>query len=113
MPPLFRRRNSLRSCNAPALCHVESFGSSEPFACIRVLADGRAGPDAKAPSRTSSTEAYVNILERLIEHFVEAKPLLAVGERIGRALAALGMKHDDRHDRSPGRGMHGSFAGNP
>jgi len=90
-----------------------SFSSSEPFACIRVLADGRAGPDAKAPSRTSSTEAYVNILERLIEHFVEAKPLLAVGERIGRALAALGMKHDDRHDRSPGRGMHGSFAGNP
>src|SRR6516164_5249710 len=79
-----------------------SFSSSEPFACIRVLADGRAGPDAKAPSRTSSTEAYVNILERLIEHFVEAKPL-----------AALGMKHDDRHDRSPGRGMHGSFAGNP
>jgi len=52
-------------------------------------------PDAKAPSRTGSTEAYVNILERLIEQFVEAKPLLAVGKRIGRELVALGMKHDD------------------
>src|SRR5262249_50172201 len=30
-----------RPCNAGALCHVESFGTSEPLACIRVLADRR------------------------------------------------------------------------
>jgi hypothetical protein len=36
-------------------------------------------------TRTFTTKAYVNILEKLIEQFVEAKPLPAVGsESAGR-----------------------------
>src|SRR5262249_49910617 len=71
-------------------------------------------PGAKArdwATRTFTTEAYVNILEGLIEQFVEAKPLLAVGEKIGRELAALSMKHDDPAIDRLAADMHGVFRG--
>jgi hypothetical protein len=63
--------------------------------------------------RTFTTEAYVKVLEELIEQFVEAKPLLAVGERIGRDLAALGMNQDDPAIDRLAADLHGLFGGNP
>jgi glycosyltransferase involved in cell wall biosynthesis len=45
--------------------------------------------------KTFSAEVYVNSIESLIKRFIEAKPLLALGERLGHQLAALGISADD------------------
>ena len=40
-------------------------------------------------------ETYVTAVENLLESFIEAKPTLALGKRIGKELAALGISADD------------------
>ena len=46
-------------------------------------------------TRTFSAQAYVMAVESLIGQLIEVKPLLALGERIGRDLAALDISEDD------------------
>jgi glycosyltransferase involved in cell wall biosynthesis len=46
-------------------------------------------------SRTFTVQAYVAVLEDLMEQFVAVKPFLGVGGRIGRELASLGMRPTD------------------
>jgi hypothetical protein len=41
------------------------------------------------------TERYVDVLEKLTEQFVRAKPLLAVAEKIGQQLATLEVTDDN------------------
>ena len=46
-------------------------------------------------TKTFSAQAYVTAVESLIAQFIEVKPLLALGERIGRDLAAMDISEDD------------------
>jgi glycosyltransferase involved in cell wall biosynthesis len=46
-------------------------------------------------TKTFSAQAYVTAVESLIAQFIEVKPLLALGERIGRDLAAMEISEDD------------------
>jgi glycosyltransferase involved in cell wall biosynthesis len=60
-------------------------------------------------SRRFTAEAYVAILEDLMARFVSVKPLLAVGNRIGQQLAALGMQPDDPAIQRLSKKMNGLF----
>jgi glycosyltransferase involved in cell wall biosynthesis len=58
-----------------------------------------------------TSQAYVSVFEELSEQFLHAKPLLAVSDRIGQQLAALGINDGDSAvARLAGR-MHGLFGG--
>ena len=46
-------------------------------------------------TKAFSAQAYVTAVESLIAQFIEVKPLLALGERIGRDLAAMDISEDD------------------
>jgi hypothetical protein len=46
-------------------------------------------------AKTFSAESYVTAVESLIAQLIEVKPLLALGERIGRDLAAIDISEDD------------------
>jgi len=46
-------------------------------------------------TKTFSAEAYATAVEGLIAQFIEVKPLLALGERVGRGLAAMDVSEDD------------------
>jgi glycosyltransferase involved in cell wall biosynthesis len=46
-------------------------------------------------AKTFSAEPYVTAVESLIAQLIEVKPLLALGERIGRDLAAIDISEDD------------------
>jgi glycosyltransferase involved in cell wall biosynthesis len=62
-------------------------------------------------SRRFTTEAYVAVLEDLMAQFVNVKSLLAVGNRIGQQLAALGMEPDDPAIQRLSKKMNGLFGG--
>ena len=59
--------------------------------------------------RTFTTEAYVNVLEDLIVQFINARPLLAVSEKFGGQLAALGASQDNPSIERIADVMHGLF----
>jgi glycosyltransferase involved in cell wall biosynthesis len=66
----------------------------------RLVMDDRLRREAGArardwATRTFVTERYVDVLEKLTEQFVRAKPLLAVAERIGQQLATLEVTDDN------------------
>lgn len=46
-------------------------------------------------TKTFTAEAYATAVEGLIERFIEVKPLLALGQRVGRDLAAMGVLEED------------------
>ena len=46
-------------------------------------------------TKTFSAQAYVTAVESLIAQLIEVKPLLALGGRIGRDLAAIDISEDD------------------
>jgi glycosyltransferase involved in cell wall biosynthesis len=56
-------------------------------------------------------QAYVSVFEELSEQFLQAKPLLMMSDRIGRQLAALGVKDDDSAVDSVAHRMRGLFGG--
>ncbi len=60
-------------------------------------------------TKTFSAEVYATAVESLIERFIEAKPLLALGERIGQELAALGISTDDPAIGRLAKTMHDLF----
>jgi glycosyltransferase involved in cell wall biosynthesis len=81
----------------------------------RLVLDDRLRREAGAKARdwatrTFTTEGYVNVLEELMVQFVRAKPLLAVAERIGQQLAALGVTDDDPAVHRLANKMHELFA---
>jgi hypothetical protein len=66
----------------------------------RLVRDDRLRREAGArardwATRTFVTERYVDVLEKLTEQFVRAKPLLAVAEKIGQQLATLEVTDDN------------------
>ena len=63
-------------------------------------------------SRTFTTESYVNVLEDLITQFVNAKPVFAVGNRIGPQLASLGIGPDNPALQQLSTKMNDLFIGN-
>jgi glycosyltransferase involved in cell wall biosynthesis len=58
-----------------------------------------------------TSQAYVSVFEELSEQFLQAKPLLMMSDRIGRQLAALGVKDDDPAVDSVAHRMRGLFSG--
>lgn len=79
-----------RSIDIPVLTEVlERLASNER---LRRETGARARDWA---SRTFSVESYLDVLEPLMEQFIRVKPLLAVGERVGQKLAAIGATADD------------------
>ncbi len=61
--------------------------------------------------RTFTAEAYVSILEGLMSQFIDSKPLLQVGQRIGQELASLGVGSGDRAVEQLAKKMNGLFGG--
>jgi len=61
--------------------------------------------------RTFTAEAYVAILEGLMSQFVDSKPLLRVGQRIGQELASLGVVSGDPAIEQVAKKMNGLFGG--
>ena len=54
------------------------------------------GEKARDWARTRFTsENYLSVLESLMSKFIDARPLLAVGKRLGRQMAELGLHSDD------------------
>jgi glycosyltransferase involved in cell wall biosynthesis len=61
---------------------------------------------------TFSTETYVNVLEELLAKFINAKPSLAVGNRIGQQLAELNISESDPAIERLGKKMKRLFGDN-
>jgi hypothetical protein len=61
--------------------------------------------------RTFTAEAYVAILEGLMSQFIDSKPLLRVGQRIGQELASLGVVSGDPAIEQVAKKMNGLFGG--
>ena len=62
-------------------------------------------------SEIFTSQAYVSAFEELAEQFFQAKPILMMSDRVGRQLAALGVKDDDPAVDSLAHRMHGLFGG--